>query len=160
MIATRTYPLFMRIAAACLTACGVMAAEYHGTVTTSGVPVPGVTVKATQTDNKVGTTADERGQFSFAELADGTWMLEVDMPGFARLTREAGVAHDVPAAPGSSPAGARITAGLNAKSKAVPVSVSVPPGKLQPGRYTRQVNVLNPSEQKFAVWRSPIVLLP
>jgi hypothetical protein len=106
------------------------------------------------------TTSDERGQFSFAELADGTWMLEVDMPGFARLTREAGVAHDVPAAPGSSPAGARITAGLNAKSKAVPVSFSVPPGKLQPGRYTRQVNVLNPSEQKFAVWRPPIMLLP
>jgi hypothetical protein len=42
MIATRTYPLFMRMAAACSTACGVMAAEYHGTVTTSGVPVPGV----------------------------------------------------------------------------------------------------------------------
>jgi VWFA-related protein len=54
----------------------------------------------------------------------------------------------------------KITAGLNAKSKAVPVSFSVPLGKLQPGRYTCQVNVLNPSEQKFAVWRSPIVLLP
>jgi VWFA-related protein len=54
----------------------------------------------------------------------------------------------------------KITAGLNAKSKAVPVSFSVPLGKLQPGRYTCQVNVLNPSEQKFAVWRSPMVLLP
>ena len=54
----------------------------------------------------------------------------------------------------------KITAGLNAKSKAVPVSFSVPLGKLQPGRYTCQVNVLKPSEQKFAVWRSPIVLLP
>ena len=54
----------------------------------------------------------------------------------------------------------KITAGLNAKSKAVPVGFSVPLGKLQPGRYTCQVNVLNPSEQKFAVWRSPIVLLP
>jgi VWFA-related protein len=53
-----------------------------------------------------------------------------------------------------------ITAGLNAKSKAVPVGFSVPLGKLQPGRYTCQVNVLNPSEQKFAVWRSPMVLLP
>jgi VWFA-related protein len=54
----------------------------------------------------------------------------------------------------------KITAGLNAKSKAVPVGFSVPLGKLQPGRYTCQVNVLNPSEQKFAVWRSPMVLLP
>jgi hypothetical protein len=42
----------------------------------------------------------------------------------------------------------------------VPVGFSVPLGKLQPGRYTCQVNVLNPSQQKFAVWRSPMVLLP
>jgi VWFA-related protein len=54
----------------------------------------------------------------------------------------------------------KITAGLNAKSKAVPVGFSVPLGKLQPGRYTCQVSVLNPSEQKFAVWRSPMALLP
>jgi hypothetical protein len=54
----------------------------------------------------------------------------------------------------------KITAGLNPKSKAVPVGFSVPLGKLQPGRYTCQVNVLNPSEHKFAVWRSPVVLLP
>jgi VWFA-related protein len=54
----------------------------------------------------------------------------------------------------------KITAGLNVKSKAVPVGFSVPLGKLQPGRYTCQVNVLNPSEHKFAVWRSPMVLLP
>jgi len=53
----------------------------------------------------------------------------------------------------------QISDGLN-KSKAVPVSLSVPLGKLQPGRYTCQVNVLNPSAQKFAVWRSPMVLLP
>ena len=54
----------------------------------------------------------------------------------------------------------KITEGLNAKSKAVPVAFSVPLGKLQPGRYTCQVNVFNPSEQKFAVWRSAVVLLP
>ena len=42
------------------------------------------------------TTTDERGQFSFAELADGTWTLEVEMLGFAKLTREVGVAHDAP----------------------------------------------------------------
>jgi VWFA-related protein len=53
-----------------------------------------------------------------------------------------------------------ITEGLNPKSKAVPVSFSVPLAKLEPGRYTCQVSVLNPSARKFAVWRSPIVLLP
>ena len=54
----------------------------------------------------------------------------------------------------------QITEGLNAKSKAVPVSFTVPLGKLQPGRYTCQVNVIQPGVQKFAVWRSAMVLLP
>jgi hypothetical protein len=53
-----------------------------------------------------------------------------------------------------------ISEGLNPKSKAVPVSLSIPLARLQPGRYTCQVNVLQPSARKFAVWRSPIVLLP
>jgi VWFA-related protein len=54
----------------------------------------------------------------------------------------------------------RIAEGLNTKSKAVPVTFSMPLDKLQPGRYTCQVSVLNPATQKFAVWRSPVVLLP
>jgi VWFA-related protein len=52
-----------------------------------------------------------------------------------------------------------ISEGLNARSKAVPVRFSVPLAKLQPGRYTCQVSVLDPSVQKFAFWRAPIVLL-
>jgi len=54
----------------------------------------------------------------------------------------------------------QITEGLNRTSKAVPLRFSFPLEKLQPGRYTCQVSVLNPSAQKFAVWRSPVVLLP
>ncbi|MBI4907136.1 MAG: VWA domain-containing protein [Acidobacteria bacterium] len=54
----------------------------------------------------------------------------------------------------------KITEGLNPRSKAVPVSFSVPLEKLQPGKYTCQVNVLSPAAQKFAVWRSNMVLLP
>ena len=86
----------MRIATGCLAACAGMASEYHGTVTTSGLPVPGVTVTAIQADRKVVTTTDEHGQFAFAELADGTWMLEVEMLGFTTLTREVGVAATAP----------------------------------------------------------------
>ena len=54
----------------------------------------------------------------------------------------------------------KISEGLNAKSKAVPVSFSFPLEKLEPGRYTCQVSVVDPSVQKFAVWRSPIAVLP
>jgi VWFA-related protein len=54
----------------------------------------------------------------------------------------------------------KITDGLNAKSKAVPVSFSVPLSTLESGKYKCQVTVLNPSAQSFAAWRSNIVLLP
>ena len=54
----------------------------------------------------------------------------------------------------------QVTEGLNAKTKALPVRVSVPLGKLQPGRYTCQVSVLDPEAHKFAFWRAPIVMVP
>jgi VWFA-related protein len=54
----------------------------------------------------------------------------------------------------------QVADGLNPKTKALPLRFSVPLAKLQPGRYTCQVSVLNPSAQKFAFWRAPMVLLP
>lgn len=53
-----------------------------------------------------------------------------------------------------------IREGLDPKSKAVPIRFSVPLNKLEPGRYTCQILVLNPETQKFAVQRASIVLLP
>jgi VWFA-related protein len=50
--------------------------------------------------------------------------------------------------------------GLNAKTKALPLRFSIPLEKLQPGRYTCQVSVVDPSQQKFAFWRAPVVVLP
>jgi VWFA-related protein len=54
----------------------------------------------------------------------------------------------------------RITEGLDPKSKAVPLKFSVPLAKLAPGRYTCQVSVLDPTGQKFAFWRAPMVVIP
>lgn len=53
-----------------------------------------------------------------------------------------------------------VSEGLNAKTKALPVRFSVPLAKLRPGRYTCQVSVLDPSQQKFAFWRAPVMVLP
>jgi hypothetical protein len=53
-----------------------------------------------------------------------------------------------------------ITEGLNPMSKAVPVRFSLPLAKLEPGRYTCQVSVLDPAAHRFAFWRAPVVLLP
>jgi len=54
----------------------------------------------------------------------------------------------------------RVTEGLNPFTKAVPVRFSFPLGKLEPGRYICQVNVLNPATGRFAFWRAPVILLP
>jgi hypothetical protein len=53
-----------------------------------------------------------------------------------------------------------VTEGLNPKTKALPLKFSFALGKLQPGKYTCQVSVLDPTGQKFAFWRAPIMLLP
>jgi hypothetical protein len=53
----------------------------------------------------------------------------------------------------------QVSDGLN-KAKAVPLRFSLPLGKLEPGRYTCQVSVLDPEARKFAFWRAAVVLLP
>jgi len=54
----------------------------------------------------------------------------------------------------------RVSEGLNPKTKAVPLRFSVPLAKLQPGKYICQVSVFDPTAQKFAFWRAPVVVLP
>jgi hypothetical protein len=54
----------------------------------------------------------------------------------------------------------RVSEGLTPKTKAVPLRFSVALAKLKPGRYTCQVSVLDPTAQKFAFWRAPVVVLP
>jgi hypothetical protein len=81
-----------------LTVSGLMAAEHHGDVKSGGLPIPGVTITATQGDKKIVTTTDDQGAYSFPELADGTWTIAAEMLGFASLTRDVGVASDAPPA--------------------------------------------------------------
>jgi VWFA-related protein len=52
-----------------------------------------------------------------------------------------------------------VTDGLNAKSKAIPLKFELPLSKLAAGRYTCQVSVLNPTAQKFAFWRAPVMVI-
>jgi VWFA-related protein len=54
----------------------------------------------------------------------------------------------------------QIENGLDPNTKAVPVRFSVPLAKIEPGKYTCQVSVLDPSAQKFAFWRAQMSLLP
>jgi len=50
--------------------------------------------------------------------------------------------------------------GLDARSKAVPVRLSIPLDGLSPGRYDCQVSVLEPNGRKVAFWQAPIAIVP
>ncbi|MNC89988.1 hypothetical protein D3C83_60190 [compost metagenome] len=53
-----------------------------------------------------------------------------------------------------------VVGGMHPKSKAVPVTFSVPLADIAPGRYDCQVTVLDPDTQKAAFWRMPLVVVP
>ena len=65
-----------------------MASEYHGQVTFNGQPVPGAKVTATRDGKNVSTVSDTQGVYSFADLSDGTWTVQIDMTGFSPLHQE------------------------------------------------------------------------
>jgi hypothetical protein len=52
-----------------------------------------------------------------------------------------------------------VTDGLDARSKAVPVRLTVPLGSLPIGRYDCQVSLLSPASEKVAFSRTPIVVV-
>ena len=79
------------------TASAAFASEYHGNVTARGLPFPGITVTASRDGRKEIAITDTHGRFSFAELADGVWNVEVTMLGFEKLSREVAVAPGAPA---------------------------------------------------------------
>jgi VWFA-related protein len=53
-----------------------------------------------------------------------------------------------------------VTQGLNPKSHMLPVKMSVPLGKLAPGEYDCEVNVLDPAGHKGAFWQAPVMIIP
>jgi hypothetical protein len=53
-----------------------------------------------------------------------------------------------------------VTDGLDLRSKAVPLRLSIPLETLPPGRYECQVTVLEPGGQKAVFWRAPVLLVP
>lgn len=130
-------------AIACLLTSGLAAArEHHGQVTFAGTPVPGATVTATLGDKKIIAVTDEQGNYSFPDLEDGTWTIDVEMQGFSPLTMQVAIAANAPPPP---PWELKMLAldDMKAEVKAVVVTPSTPspqankaPGKppVQPGQ--------------------------
>ena len=57
------------------------ATEHYGQVGFTGLAVPGATVTATQGDKQIVTTTDQSGLYRFADLAEGTWTIKIEMRG-------------------------------------------------------------------------------
>ena len=53
-----------------------------------------------------------------------------------------------------------VTNSMNNRLKTMPLSFSIGLNQLPPGRYECQVTILNPTGQKGAFWRAPIMLVP
>jgi hypothetical protein len=81
---------------ACVACTLLPASEHHGVVKFGGLAVPGATVTATQGDKKLVAITDPRGVYTFADLADGVWNLQVEMLCFATLKNEVAIAPNAP----------------------------------------------------------------
>jgi hypothetical protein len=83
-------------ALAWLAVFGLAAAEHHGQVTFNGLPVPGATVTAIGGDRRFVAVTDQQGAYSFPDLTDGVWTIQVEMLCFATIKQEVAVAPDAP----------------------------------------------------------------
>jgi len=77
--------------------CVAVASEYHGQVSFGCVPVPGSTITVTQGNRKFVTITDQQGLYSFPDLADGSWTIEVEMTGFATIKQDVTIATNISA---------------------------------------------------------------
>ena len=80
--------LLRSLVAVGLVVFNLMASEQHGEVTFGGLPVPGATVTATQGEKKSTAVTDPQGAYSFPDLADGVWTIQMEMLGFAPVKDE------------------------------------------------------------------------
>ncbi len=74
------------------------ATEIHGVVSFNSLPVPGATVTVTRDATKQSTVTDQSGVYTFDNLADGAWKIEIAMDGFATIHADLTVAPNM--APG------------------------------------------------------------
>ena len=75
-----------------------LASEYRGQVVFGGLSVPGATITATQGTQRVVAISDQLGSYSFADLVDGTWKIEVEMQCFSTLEETVTIAPNMAAA--------------------------------------------------------------
>ena len=85
------------LAGVCVVVATLCAAQHSGQVLFSGLPVPGASVTASQGEKKLHSVTDAEGVYTFADLSDDTWTLDVQMTGFSALRRQVTVSENAPA---------------------------------------------------------------
>jgi len=73
------------------------ASPYRGVVTFGGLPLPGVSVTATQNGKTLSAVTDESGAYQFDDLADGQWTIDIEMQCFEKIEATVTVAPQMPA---------------------------------------------------------------
>ena len=86
-----SYVLFLFTLAWLVASSLAAASEHHGQVTFGDLPVPGATVTATQGSTQLVTTTDQQGLYSFPDLKDGKWTIEVEMTGFSTIKQDVAI---------------------------------------------------------------------
>jgi hypothetical protein len=81
-----------------LLAPAIFASEHTGVVKFTGLPVPGVTITATQGDKTLTAVTDVQGVYRFPDLADGTWKFHVAMLCFTPIDSDVIVSASAPPA--------------------------------------------------------------
>lgn len=81
---------------ACIAVFSLAASPHHGVVKFGGLPVPGATVTLTQGDKKLVAVTDQQGAYSFPDLADGIWKIQVEMLCFVPISQEIGITPEAP----------------------------------------------------------------
>ena len=92
----RLFNSLLSCVVACTTVFALAASPHHGVVTFGGLPVPGATVTVTQGDKKLVAVTDQQGAYSFPDLADGIWKIQVEMLCFAPINQEIGITPQAP----------------------------------------------------------------
>ena len=90
-----TSAIFCLLASLCAS-MPAAASPYRGQVTFGGLPVPGATVTATQGSKRLTTSSDQGGLYTFDDLPDGQWKIQVEMQLFNPIQADVTIAPNTP----------------------------------------------------------------
>ncbi len=88
--------LLVGIAAWLLSSTAALASAYQGQVVFNGLPLPGATVTVSREDQHLSAISDSQGLYSFADLADGPWTIDIEMLCFTATKQDVVIAPDTP----------------------------------------------------------------